>query len=254
MSGGNQPDPKPRYITKIDGLWGRAALMLAGFGVLMCGVIAAFRNLDSVAVAALLATGFAILFIGFYAGYITNFKFGQLEAVISNGVTQIQAKTEDAVKQVQTTAQSASESLRQAASEFESLRKGMARGVARDDRESEVLESVMLAAIAEPPNIEDIRRLVRSSELNDRISALGALRVHPDLWDFDCVLYAIEHYIGGFDLDRYLCLSADMLHKMKFEERKKLRSTVEQMRDKRRIKPDQIRWLTSERLILLMDR
>lgn len=254
MSDPVPPGPERAVHATIDSLSGRIALMVVGLGVLTCGVIAAFRDLDRVSVAALLATGFAILFIGFYAGYISSFKFGQLEAVIAGGVQMIKTETDRAVTQVQDTAQSASATLKQAASEFQFLRSGMVPGGTRDDSESKVLEGVMLSALAQPPSVEDIKVLARSPELNDRVSALGALRVNPTLWDFESVLFAIENARGGFDLDRYMGLASDMIHRMTPEERDRLRLAVEKLRSKRKIRPEQIRWLTAERLLRLMSR
>lgn len=228
--------------------------MVVGIGILTCGVVATFQNVDGVAAAALLITGFAVTFVGFYAGYISSFKFGQLEAVIAQGMHQIQAETAGAIAVVQETAQTATDALRQVASDFKNVREGMARGGARDDTESKVLEEVMVRALEQPPSIADIGGLARSAELNDRIVALGALRVNPQLWDFESVLYAIEHFKGGFDLDRFLGLAADMIHRMDAQERNRLRHAVETLRSEGKIRSTQIRWLTSERLIRLMGR
>ena len=109
--------------------------MVVGIGILTCGVVATFQNVDGVAAAALLITGFAVTFVGFYAGYISSFKFGQLEAVIAQGMHQIQAETAGAIAVVQETAQTATDALRQVASDFKNVREGMARGGARDDTE-----------------------------------------------------------------------------------------------------------------------
>ena len=60
-------------------------------------------------------------------------------------------------------------------------------------------------------DIQTVRDFLRSGDLGDRIIALGVMRVHPELRDFDLVAEAIDNPHRGFDQDRLRVVAAEML-------------------------------------------
>jgi hypothetical protein len=88
----------------------------------------------------------------------------------------------------------------------------------------------------------------------DRILALGAMKGNPELRDPQLVLHTIGNPHGGFDQDRFLVLAAEMLPDLNEDERHELRRVIERQRRSGPITPQRIRWLTSERILRLLDR
>lgn len=245
--------------------WQRWLLISIGVGLLICGVVATFTGgVDGISVAALLAAGFAVTFVGFLGQYITKIKFREFEASLQEGVKQIQEgvgqvqegvkKVETQVQRVQEKADEALAGLDASARAYKVTRSQMAPGGARDTEMSIELEKAMRIARDDPPGASRVQALFRSDDKGDRITALAAVKANPDLWDFESVEYAIANPHSGYDQDRCLTLAADMLHRLSPREREQLRNVITEQRDHGEIRPDRIRWLTSERLLRLLDR
>jgi hypothetical protein len=212
-----------------------------GAAGLICGTVAAFVNKDGVATAALLAAGFALLFLGYLGPYITKIKFRDFEAEL--------ARVRKAAAQTLAT-------LQEVARSYEEVRARMKPGGERDREMEFVLSEAEKAARAGLMSASEIGKAFQTNDAGKRIWVLGAMRGDPALRDFEIVLQAIEHPDArGFDQDRFLVLAADMLPGLNAQERQRLREAIERQRGEGgKIKQDMVRWATSERLLRLMDR
>jgi hypothetical protein len=237
----------------LDPTWPRVAIGAVGVALVPAAAVGAIRDMEGLSVASLLATGFALIFVGYLGKYIRSLKFREFEAHLGE-LSQAAQELKGDVRRVQQAADVAIRGLDDVARSYVETRAAMSPGGDRDDEMSADLTNGMLRFRQEPPNPQDIARRARSDDQGDRIAVLAALRANPELWDFDSVLYAIEHYKKPFDLDRFLLLAADMKHKLNAEERHQLRVAVEKLRTEGRIRPTQIRWLSSERLLRLLER
>jgi hypothetical protein len=226
----------------------RVLLLLAGLGLLICGVVAAFRSVDGIGVAALLAAGFALAFVGYLGEYITSIRFRDFEARLERSVQQV----ERSVQQVEVSAAQAVNLLDTAANRYAEIRSGMERGPERVDELSKELERQTEAARRNPPPKEEVVEKAKSKNSDSELAALGAMRADPGLWDFDAMLYAIEHTKRGFEQDRYLELAADMLHRTTPDERMQLFDAVEYALTSGKISRDWVRWLSAVRLLRLI--
>jgi len=96
-------------------------------------------------------------------------------------------------------------------------------------------------------------RLAKFQDEDKLVASFGAMRASPALWDFDAVLYAIEHPKRGFDQDRYLALAADTLHRTNQDQRARLFDAVEDAVASGKIKHDGVRWLSAVCLLRLIN-
>ena len=227
----------------------KVLLLLAGLGLLICGVVAAFRSVDGIGVAALLAAGFALAFVGYLGEYISSIRFRDFEARLERGVQQV----ERSVQQVKASAARAVNLLDTAAHRYAEIRSSMERGPDRDDELSKKLEKHTGDERLNPSPREEVAEKARSESSDEQLAALGAMRADPGLWDFDAMLYAIEHRKRGFEQDRYLALAADTLHRTTSDQRVRLFDSVERAVISGDIKRDWVRWLSAVRLLRLID-
>lgn len=208
---------------------------------LICGTVAAFLNKDGVATAALLAAGFALLFLGYLGPYITKIKFRDFEAEL--------ARVREAAAQTIAT-------LQEVARSYEQVRARMKPGGERDRQMEFVMREAERAARAGLVSASEVAEAFQTNDRGERIWVLGAMRGDPTLRDFDIVLQAIEHPGAvGFDQDRFLVLAAEMLPELDAEQMQRLREVIERQRGEGgRIEQDMVRWATSERLLRLIAR
>lgn len=230
----------------LDPAWARLGIGAVGAALVPVAAVGAFRGMEGLSVAALLATGFALVFVGYLGKYIRSLKFREFEAHLG--------ELSETALRVRQAAEAAIGSLDDVARSYVETRAAMSPGGDRDDAMSAELTRGMRRFRTGAPDAEEIARRARSDDEGDRIAVLAAMRVNPDLWDFESVLYAIEHYRKPFELDRFLLLAADMKHRLNPEQRSRLRAAVEKLRADGHIKQTQIRWLSSERLLKLLDR
>ena len=226
----------------------KVLLLLAGLGLLICGVVAAFKSVDGIGVAALLAAGFALAFVGYLGEYITSIRFRDFEARLERSVQQV----ERSVQQVEVSAARAVNLLDTASHRYAEIRSGMERGPGRDDELSRELEKQTEEARRNPPPKEEVVEKAKSASSDKQLAALGAMRAAPGLWDFDAMLYAIEHSRRGFEQDRYLELAADTLHRTTPDQRVQLFNAVERAVTSGKINRDRVRWLSAVRLLRLI--
>ena len=230
-SGTRRPDSSDLVV--------RALVGVVGILLFTSGVIAAFAEKDGVATAALLAAGFAMVFLAYLGPFITKIRFYEFEAELE----RFRQKASETLRTLSDIARS-----------YESTRAKMVSGGPRDDAMSEQLAEAEQSAREQKKSPQELKRMFETGELGDRIAVLGAMRADPDLRDPEIVLAAIENPHRGFDQDRFLLLAGDMLHQLTPNERLRLRELIAKQRESGEIRPGRIRWLTSERLIRLMDR
>jgi hypothetical protein len=213
----------------------RVLLSALGAGLLATGVVAAFVADDGVTTAALMAAGFALVFLGYLGRYITHIRFREFEAELVSLQRRV-TETVDAL-----------ENLEAVARRYETIRADMTPGAFRDDALEAQLAEAMTHATRNKPTPSQLGEL-------DRIAVLGAMKAHPDLRDPELVLHAIEKFDHPFDHDRFLVLAAEMLYQLDTDQRQRLRDLIERQRSDGTIKPHHVRWATSERLLRLMAR
>lgn len=236
-----RPEEIAPDTSRDDLVEGRLRLLLGALGVvvLVSGVVAAFLNRDGVATAALLAAGFALLFVGYLGRYITRIKFRDFEAELE----RVRRKAAETLS-----------TLHEVARSYDSVRAGLRPGGERDSAMERQLREAELYARSHAMEPSEIDELFGTNEKGKRISVLGAMKGDPNLRNFEIVLQAIDNPHSGFDQDRFLLLASEMLPDLDEKKRQRLREVIERQRQSGKIKPDRIRWLTSERLLKLLER
>lgn len=217
----------------------RGVALAAGGGILLSGVVAAFRSVDGTSTAALLAAGFGLVCVAYVGRYITRIRFKEFELLIER-ITQ---KAEKALTSLDSLALSST-------GDDVALNPGGRKDMARDAQVASVMEEVRSKELTS----EELRKSASSKDQNTRIRLLGVMKARPDLWDAELVMAAIEHPLGNYDQDRFLIVASDMLHKLTPVQRDRLRDLVGGLRETGAIPPTSIRWDTSRRLLRLIGR
>lgn len=256
--GASSSPPSPEEITTTDGETStsdplgtvlRFMIALSGIALVICGAVAAFMIVDGVATAALVAAGFALLFISYLGQYITRIRFRDFEAELDH----FREKTVASLQVVEDRAAEVVGKLREVSHSYESIRAAMAAGGMRDVEMERVVAAAMRLVAASGMSLEEVRTTFRTNNTGDRILVLAAMKTDPDLRDFQIILEAIEHTRSPFEQDRFMLLACEILGDLNAGERRRLREAVEGQR-RSRIQPGMARWFTSERLIYLLDR
>ena len=216
----------------------RLGLGMLGVALLGCGTVAAFLNKDGIVVAALLTTGFALLIVGYLGPYITRLRIGQFEAELERFRRRV-AQTLSALEEVART--------------YESIRARMEPGGERDRMMEDALWQAELDARSRKISKKEITDAFRTNERGKRIWVLGAMRGDRYLRDIDIVIDAIQNPFSGFDQDRFLLLSGEMVSDLNTEERKMLREVIARQLSSGQIDPKWVRWFTAQRVIRLLD-
>jgi hypothetical protein len=101
--------------------------------------------------------------------------------------------------------------LRGIAESYDTLRSRIPAGGRREVELEKTLKTAERVARTGVIDIQTVRDFLRTGDLGDHIIALGVMRVHPELRDFDLVAEAIDNPHRGFDQDRLRVLAAEML-------------------------------------------
>ncbi|TML89109.1 MAG: hypothetical protein E6G06_15100 [Actinobacteria bacterium] len=239
----------------------RLALGVFGCGFAVAGVASAFVGTGDASTAVLVSAGTAVMFVAYLGPYITHIKFQQfeadLEAIRQTAVREVRTVKDEAVQTVQSVKNEALESVRllqESARSFEGLRTTMPGGGERDIEFDKQLRQAEAQAREGRINTEQVAEWLATKTPGNRILALGAMRGDPRLLDFDQILDVIDDPHGGFDQDRFLLLVAEMIPQLNDHQRLRLRRVIEHQRSSGEIKPQRIRWLTSERILRLLTR
>ena len=218
----------------------RGVALIAGGGILLAGVVAAFRSVDGISTAALLAAGFGLVCVAYVGRYITRIRFKEFELLIER-ITQ---KAEQALSSLDSIALSSTE-------DVQALSPGGRRDMERDAKVATVMKEVRTM---ENLTKEEVRKIASVIGQDARIRLLGVMKARPDLWDAEVLMSAIERPHGNYDQDRFLVVASDMLHTLAPLQRDHLRQIVEHLRETGAIRPMSIRWDTSRRLLRLISR
>jgi hypothetical protein len=228
----------------------RFVIALIGIALVICGVIATFVVADGTKTAALVAAGLGLLFISYLGQYVTKVKFRDFEAEFDN----FREKAFESLQTVEDKAIEVVSKLEEVSRSYENIRAEMTPGGMRDTEMERVIAVAMRLVVANGLSLEEVRKRFHADNEGGRILALAAMKVNPDLRDFQIILDAIEQPKSPFEQDRFMLLAGEMLGNLDAEERHRLRQTVEQLRETGRIRPKMARWFTSERLLHLLDR
>lgn len=240
--------PKPDSLEPLL----RALLVTSGIVLLVAGVLAAFGVRDGVATAALIAAGFALVFVGYFGQRITRIRVRDFEAEME----RVEKKVTATLQVIENKARQTMNQLEEVARSYEATRATWSPGGNRDAEMERQVTAAMRLARSMKWNRDDVEGMFNRNNRGDRILVLAAMKENPELRDFDMVLRAIEKPHAGFDQDRFLVLACEMIGELDGEQhrdqREKLRRVVERQREK--WGADKARWFTSGRLLVLLDR
>lgn len=225
-------------------------IALIGIALVACGAIAAFMAKDGAATAALVAAGFGLLFISYLGQYITKVKFRDFEAELDH----FREETVASLQVVQDKATEAVHKLEEVSRSYESIRAAMMPGGTRDAQMERAVAAAMRLVVANRMSPDEVKARFDTRDEGDRILVLAAMKADPDLRDFQIILEAIRQPRSPFEQDRFMLIASEILGDLDAEERRRLRETVEHLRETGQIKPEMARWFTSERLFQLLDR
>lgn len=228
----------------------RFMIALIGIALVACGAIAAFMAKDGAATAALVAAGFGLLFISYLGQYITKVKFRDFEAELDH----FREETVASLQVVQDKATEAVHKLEEVSRSYESIRAAMMPGGTRDAQMERAVAAAMRLVVANRMSPDEVKARFDTRDEGDRILVLAAMKADPDLRDFQIILEAIRQPRSPFEQDRFMLIASEILGDLDAEERRRLRETVEHLRETGQIKPEMARWFTSERLFQLLDR
>jgi hypothetical protein len=225
-------------------------IALSGMALVVCGAVAAFIVKDGVATAALVAAGFGLLFVSYLGQYVTRVRFHDFEAELDH----FREKAVASLQVVEDRAAEAVSKLEEVSRSYESIRATMIPGGTRDTQMEDAVAAAMRLVRTSRISPEEVKKLFHANGEGDRILVLAAMRVDPDLRDFEVILEVIQRPRSPFEQDRFMLLACEILGNLTADERSRLRETVEHLRETGRIKPNMARWFTSERLFRLLDR
>jgi hypothetical protein len=228
----------------------RFMIALSGIALVVCGAIAAFRVKDGAATAALVAAGFGLLFISYLGQYITKVKFRDFEAELDH----FREKTVASLEVVQDKATETVRKLEEVSRSYESIRAAMMPGGTRDAQMEHAVAAAMRLVVTNRMSPDEVKSRFDTHDEGDRILVLAAMKTDPDLRDFQIILEAIREPRSPFEQDRFMLIACEILGELDAEERRRLRETIERLRETGQIKPNMARWFTSERLFRLLDR
>jgi hypothetical protein len=227
-------------------------LVTSGIVLLVAGVLAAFSVRDGVATAALIAAGFALIFVGYFGQRITRIRVRDFEAEMERVEKQVTAT----LQVIENRARQTMNQLEEVARSYETIRATWSPGGSRDAEMERQVTAAMRLARSMNWNRDDMEEMFNRNNKRDRILVLAAMKENPELRDFNLVLRAIQAPHAPFDQDRFLVLACEMIGQLDGEQhreqRQKLREAVEQQRKK--WGDDKARWFTSGRLLKLLER